>query len=370
MSNLQFSTNNCIKNKLEKGGFISKENAVWLQGVAIMLMVFHHLFAFPERIHVPYTMVLDFSFFHFETILSYFGRICIGMFAFISGYGMAKVATVKLQYKNPVIHGYKLILHQLLKFYLRFWIVFSVFVPIGFILGVYQFEWAVFLKSLIGINTTYNGEWWYILDYLKFLLLFPFLFWIISLINKLRKVWRIIIYTIIIVFLLVSEFIPIINQHFSLMPAFVIGMIVFASGFFELVFSLLIKTGRLRYIISLFGIALIVLERFFFPISNRLDFIIIPFFCFFMLIFAKSVFFERLLNRSIGFIGKYSTYIWLTHTFFAYYYFQSFTYFPKYSILVFLLCMIMTLIVGIAFETCIQFVKNIINKNKMGFKKQ
>ena len=145
---------------------------------------------------------------------------------------------------------------------------------------------------------------------------------------------------------------------------------MFESGFFELVFSLLIKTGRFRYIISLFGIALIVLERFFFPISNQLDFFFIPFFCFFTLIFAKSAFFERLLNRGIGFIGKYSTYIWLTHTFFAYYYFQSFTYFPKYSILIFLLCMIMTMVVGIAFETCIQFVKYIINKNKTGFKKQ
>lgn len=61
-----------------------------IQGIAVTLMVIHHLLGFPERISVQYYHVLDFSFFHFETMLGYFGRICIAIFAFNSGYGIMK----------------------------------------------------------------------------------------------------------------------------------------------------------------------------------------------------------------------------------------------------------------------------------------
>lgn len=62
-----------------------------LQGFAVSLMVWHHLFGFPERVNVPYILVFD-SLFHIETLASYFGRICIAVFAFCSGYGMEKKA--------------------------------------------------------------------------------------------------------------------------------------------------------------------------------------------------------------------------------------------------------------------------------------
>ena len=60
------------QNQEYKGEFISKSDAVIIQSVAVMLMVWHHLFGFPDRINVPYMLLFD-SFFHIETILSYFG---------------------------------------------------------------------------------------------------------------------------------------------------------------------------------------------------------------------------------------------------------------------------------------------------------
>ena len=52
----------------------------------------------------------------------------------------------------------------------------------------------------------------------------------------------------------------------------------------------------------------------------------------------------------LKFIGKYSTYIWLTHTFFGYYYFQKLTFFPEYSWLIFLWCLVLSIVTGMVLE--------------------
>ena len=70
------------------------------------------------------------------------------------------------------------------------------------------------------------------------------------------------------------------------------------------------------------------------------------------------------LAGSKRFIGKYSTYIWLTHTFFAYYYFQNYLYFFKYSTIIFAVCIICTIIVGFILEAIIKFITNVIVSKK------
>lgn len=67
---------------MEKGKFLSRKESSIIQGIAVMLMVYHHLFGFPDRIVSEYVIVSDLSFLHIGTILSYFGRICISIFAF------------------------------------------------------------------------------------------------------------------------------------------------------------------------------------------------------------------------------------------------------------------------------------------------
>lgn len=73
-----------------EGQYISKSESVIIQSITVMMMVFHHLFGFPERINSDYIIISEFSFLHIGTIISYFGRICIGIFAFNFGYGMYK----------------------------------------------------------------------------------------------------------------------------------------------------------------------------------------------------------------------------------------------------------------------------------------
>lgn len=63
--------------------FISKEDSKRLYGIAIVLMVFHHLFCCPDKLHFDYvTIFLDKE---YLTRIAYFGKICVGIYTFVSG---------------------------------------------------------------------------------------------------------------------------------------------------------------------------------------------------------------------------------------------------------------------------------------------
>lgn len=45
-----------------EGQYISKSESVIIQSITVMMMVFHHLFGFPERINSDYIIISEFSF--------------------------------------------------------------------------------------------------------------------------------------------------------------------------------------------------------------------------------------------------------------------------------------------------------------------
>lgn len=66
----------------------TKEHTKIAKGVAILLMLTHHLFAFPDRIHIQpgYIPILTISGENIGGILVTFGNICVSMYMFLSGY--------------------------------------------------------------------------------------------------------------------------------------------------------------------------------------------------------------------------------------------------------------------------------------------
>lgn len=239
---------------MNRGDFISKQEAVMMQGIGAMLMVYHHLFAFPERIAVPYTIVLDFPFLHIGTMLSYFGRICISIFAFVSGYGMCKMAYQRLLGKPHVlINGYQMVLNQLIKFFSRFWLVCLAFIPIGYIMKVYTFDFRVLVKSLFGQSSAYNKEWWYAGTYIQFLLYFPILFFVFSVIERLGKEKSQIVLTVIGVCGTFGFFLFGWAEQWGVYFSFFSGMLVMALDIFEKLGAWLDRLGKWKYVIAFAG---------------------------------------------------------------------------------------------------------------------
>ena len=71
---------------------LTRENTKQLKGLAILLMLVHHLFAFYDRI--PFGLELTHNFILNETIISLigkFGQMCVPIFMFLGEIGRAHV---------------------------------------------------------------------------------------------------------------------------------------------------------------------------------------------------------------------------------------------------------------------------------------
>lgn len=342
---------------MDKGRSISKKEAGVLQGIAVLLMVFHHLFDFPDRIQVPFVNV--FSFIKLEIFLSSFGRICVAMFAFLSGFGLYKKYGASLEEKKfPILQCYKGMLGQLVNFIKRYWIVFAVCIPYGLIANVYTFGWSEFLKNLFGLSSTYNGEWWYVKQYFDLLLMFPLVFclekWLSSLIRKNGNLFSALIVLVPLAVLFIWR-----ERVYNF--CFLLGMLSVSTGLFDLIFEKLKNAKWWKYLLGggLLGIAFVFRLKFLGP---KYDYFLVTLFILGLLIVIKSKFFQKSVNVILAFVGKYSTYIWLTHTFFAYYFFQKFTFFPKYSILIYVWCVLLSLGMGIVLEYVLKMLDKLVRR--------
>ena len=335
---------------IEIGTFISKKDAAMLQAVAVMLMVWHHLFGFPERINVPYVLVLD-RFFSIETYVSYFGRICIAVFAFISGYGMRK-KVLRAKQKCGIFYNYRSVLLQILKFFSRYWIVFFIFIPIGHVIKIYPFDLRRFLNGIIGNGAGYNAEWWYVGTYLRLLLLFPILSWFADLIQKRMPFLAHILMALAVMVVLLLPRSASFYGFLSILLCFVQGMYFVDSNVFELLYRPLADRPFLRCAVGLMLCSIVFILRFY----GVQDYLIVAAFVFAVVIILRPNRLMCFVQPVLLYAGKYSTYIWLTHTFFGYYYFQKLTFFPRYSWLVFLWCMLLSIATGIAMECILTWI--------------
>lgn len=324
--------------------FISKNDSKILKCIAICLMVFHHLFAFPERIAVEYINVFDFSFFHFETLLSYFGRICIAMFVIVSGYGMSKQFFYDTN--TSLLEHYKRTIKKLWKFYTMYWIIMLVILPYGFIKGIYKFELISFIKNVIGFNCSYNAEWWYVWFYIKLCLLFPL---IIRTVNQVMEKSKSIS---IILILLLSGITIFFEQDFSYWMIVIFSIGIVKYSLFDRLYN---KIDNKIYLYIL-GCICCFIFRIYSPFN--MDFVTVLFFCFFIVAIKKQLRINSFLESILEKIGNYSMYIWLLHSFLCYYYFQKFIYRFYISWMIFAICMLISFLLSI----CIDKIYIYINK--------
>lgn len=328
---------------MKKGEFISKQEATLLSGVAVALMVFHHLFGFPERISSSYVMLFDNQYIHMETILSYFGRICVSIFAFSSGYGLTKKALSNINSRSNVRNLYSNALRQLKKFYIKYWIVFIIFIPIGFLIGRYDIKICELIKSFFGLSSIYNGEWWYVSYYVKFLLIFPLLFLFNDYVASKKHGDKLLglLLLVFIIFIMVSY------NGLSVFLSFYEGMIFVNLGIYEKLYAKIKKSVIIGGCCTCFVFALSMWIRMIKVGDSQYDYIFAPILIFCMVLWFKSRFFIKYVKDILLVVGKYSTYIWLTHTFFAYYYFQPLIYVMEYSTIIYIWCMVISIVTGI-----------------------
>lgn len=155
-----------------ENGITKKQSAV-LQGVAIWMMVYHHLYSFAAEYH----SLLPFMRADTVVRIAWFCKLCVGLFAFVSGYGMYYVMEKQTgkRFFGKLAAEYGSVLKRIAKLYGRLWLVILLYAGIIFGIMKLPFDFSQLWGNLTALNPTYNGAWWYVEQYAKMLLLLPLL---------------------------------------------------------------------------------------------------------------------------------------------------------------------------------------------------
>lgn len=334
-------------------------------------MILHHCFLDPERLHNDYISVFG-SYQFLETRIAWAGKICVAIYAFLSGYAFSlKRARQQKPLKN-LIYDYRFVLTQGIKFYSKVLMVVCVFLPIGILFYNRKSSLLCFLQSIF-LGKYINGEWWYIRKYLVFLLTFPLIAFILSLIETLlsrcrKRITQILLCAICSSVLLVVIWNPIsdtgIGRLWEHLLRSTLGnyYLIFLEGVLVSRYGLFYRLHRfldrhfpfpsLVMVFSIIGVFLLLLIRGLVvqdPTDTSVDLIIAPIFIYLSVgvcHFAR----KKCLSGLFSYFGRYSTYMWLTHTFFLYYYWQSVVLLPKYSVLIYLWTVLLSLLTALVLD--------------------
>ena len=113
---------------------ITREKSLYLKCFAILLMLIHHLFTFSDRLpEGGYISLFSLQGLTVEQFLGGFGKVCVCIFLFLSGYGLY----ISYYQKEITVNS---VVQRIFKFYLQFWVVFIIFIPLGILLDKIPFN--------------------------------------------------------------------------------------------------------------------------------------------------------------------------------------------------------------------------------------
>lgn len=310
-----------------------------LKGIALLLLLLHHLFYIQRGLYDDIHLYEN----HFlVNELGLFGKLCVAIFVFLSGYGLTVQAN-----KNHEIELREFYKRRFTKLYLNYWFIWIIFVPIGILFFHRTFEivyethiWEKLLIDISGLSFAfgfygYNATWWFYSCIIVLYLLFPFLF------RMLGKYNMILIILSLGVYVLRLSFLRAINPY---LISFVLGMIVANGINVKNAPPLLNYVNRCTLLLVLMFACCI--RNLFGGYAILWD----TFICLTGIMLYKQILLPTFFSRVLEFIGKHSMNIFLFHTFIYAYYFESFIYSSRNPIIIYLLLLGICLVLSIFIE--------------------
>lgn len=292
---------------------LSKNNSLEIKGIAILCMVFCHLFGTPERIPIE-----DISQWMGSPITKAF-QICVPIYLFMAGYGLQCVAI-----KKGII-TLNDIWKRLKKLYIFFWWIAIPFILIGIIIHYYSiFPLDNLVLNLIGMKSSFNGEWWFFYLYVELLLIFYF----ISKLKVKKKTYILIMLFLLIMTRFFNSILPheniLVIRHLKMvlinLNTFMLGCFFAKYDVFGDMFVFCNGILNKNYVWPIL-LVLPILIRAYIPMIGITELIIVPVFIYGTVNLCKIIG-----NGILLFLGKHSMNLWLIHSFFIYYYLKHITY--------------------------------------------
>lgn len=344
-----------------------REDTRIIKALAIMLMLYHHLFAFPNRIHCEYISLFHIHNKNSAYMFGVFGKICVAIFFLLAGYGIYK------QYQKNNSLNLK---QKILSLYKRYWQVLFIIILLSLVLKSFKLDLSLLtlLGNISALNITYSGEWWFLIVYIIFTLMSPIIIKIID--NKHLNIG----YNFFFLMLYNTFVVPICFHIFALdplikyakttiyantiqgifyLPSYICGLLLAKYKIFDIIKNKCTK--NYLYLLGTFILIVIIfITRNF--IGPMYDFVYATaiIISFIILINYCCPFFKKILVS----IGNESTNIWLIHSFYCYVWCQKFIFMPRYSILIFLLLLLISYLSSIIINNIYKYLMLLFNNKK------
>lgn len=305
---------------------MSRQESQLLKGIAILLMIFSHLFYLTGNVN----LCANYLYVNSTPLVQYLSQAAnpVAFFLILGGYGMYKV------YVKGDRHRWS----RVLKLYIHYWMTLIVFVGIGFFMYPDRYPGTIvkMIDNVTAFYPTYNSEMWFLLPYVVLALLAPILFKYTASIRW----WMIVSVTFFIHlctcycisrygtrFLYHERLIynPLLVFHF--MFDFFLGAMAARENFFE---WLKRKTSKISHR-SLMACLLIIIL-----VAIRCEFKYFYGYAFLIIAAVTLVNIPRIVSRTLVALGNRSMDMWMIHTWFSCYLFHDFIYGFKYPILIFI----------------------------------
>lgn len=305
-----------------------------LKGIAILMLLWHHLF------YTNSSLYDGFIFSYGHNLVQELARqlkMCVGIFVFLSGYGLMRQASQNGGVGN-LGHWYQ---HRFSKIMANYWLIWILFVPIGvFVFGrplieYYGASWQwKLLVDILGMANVfgfygYNPTWWFISCIMILYILFPFLFWIVN-----KKWWVVAGLSLIVAMLPIRT--GACNMHTYLFP-FVCGLIAAKYPIKQ------IRGGRICYLVA---IPILMVVRAFWGREYLIDGILS--YCMVSVLLLYNL--NSALSNILAYLGRHSMNIFLFHTFIFSHWLKSFVYSPRNPVLIYFLFLAICISISIAVE--------------------
>lgn len=305
---------------------MSKQQSNAIKGIAILMMLWYHLFGIAELTDLCTPLLYIGG----EPVARMLARACypVSFFLILSGYGLSAVYR-----QGRLTAGTQL--RRLTKLYLHYWVILLIFVSLGHYLrpDIYILDLPHLAANITGFHCTYNGETWFLLPYSIICMLavwfMPMLFRID---NKRKALMLIAGYAV--CFVAVKMAVERIYNIFFIQVVFLItNFFYFTLG--VALYRLINHLGpRFRFLSQwqsclLLLLLIVVKSQFKVTLADGLYA-----FAFISLLLQLRV--NRRVSTILQHLGRHSMPMWMTHTFFAVYLFQDFIYGFRYPLVIFL----------------------------------
>lgn len=325
---------------------MSKEVSIMLKGIAILLMLFLHLFNNLDSALGCQNMLMING-----MPLSYILTRASGPVPFyiiLSGYGLYFVEH-RRQYD---------IIGKLKKLYTHYWVSLLIFIPIGsFLYGMskYPGTFTDILSNITGYHTTWNATIWFLLPYVLLVVASKHIWKIIDSTNK----WLYIISTLFLNLLcgyVISRYGSafLYENSWAYVPILFLQMLFpFSLGAYIVMYPKILTKFKMGGVNWLLLFVLIII-RCCLDTSAFDDFYVLTF----ILLFVNAPK-PNVLERFLIEMGKRSTSMWFIHAYFCNMFFHDFIYSFKYPLFIY----IVLIITSYVSATVIDSINNFIQKN-------